>query len=151
MRTQLPFAPHLKGFTLVELLVVLAVLGLLAAMAYPSYTAHVQRAHRTDAQAILLEAAHHMQRRYAAHHRYDTGDDNAPTPSLPSSLSQSPKQGQAHYTISVSQADANTYALRATPTSTGAMTNDLCGSMILNHHHARSITGTGASLAQCWR
>ena len=149
--------PHLRsphrpaGFTLVEMLTVLAVLGVLAAVAYPSYAAHLQRAHRADAQAALMDAAFFLQRHYAAHHRYDTGDAAAPLVSLPAPLNQSPRQGAAHYLISVTQADAGSYTLSATPAATSPMAHDPCGSLTLNQHQARGITGTTVSVAQCWR
>ena len=140
-----------SGFTLVEMLTTLALLGVLAAMAYPSYAAHLHRAHRADAQAALMDAAFFMQRHYAAHHRYDTGDASAPLVNLPAPLNQSPRQGAAHYVIHVTQADAGSYTLSATPTATGPMAHDPCGSLTLNQHHSRGITGTTVSVAQCWR
>lgn len=143
-------APSCPGFTLIEMLTVLAVLGVLAAVAYPSYAAHLQRGHRTEAQAALMDAAFYMQRHYAAHHRYDTGDPSDPLVSLPAPLNQSPRQGTAHYLISVIQADAGSFTLQATPVSGGPMAHDTCGSLTLNQYQARGITGT-ASLSQCWR
>lgn len=152
MRHLHPRLPHrLTGFTLVEMLTVLAVLGVLAAVSYPSYAAHLYRAHRADAQAALMDAAFFMQRHYAAHHRYDTGDASAPLVSLPAPLNQSPRQGTAHYLISVTQADAGSYTLSATPVSNGPMAQDPCGSLTLNQHHARGITGTTVNVAACWR
>ncbi|MDX9842860.1 MAG: type IV pilin protein [Aquabacterium sp.] len=139
------------GFTLVEMLTTLALLGMLAAVAYPSYATHLHRAHRADARAALMDAAFFMQRHYAAHHRYDTGDASAPLVSLPAPLNQSPRQGPAHYAISVTQADAGSYTLSATPVTTGPMAHDPCGSLTLNQHHTRGITGTTVNVAQCWR
>lgn len=147
----LPTTHHMRGFTLIEVLTVLALLAVLAAVAYPSYAAHLQRAHRTEAQATLMEAAFFMQRHYAAHHRYDTGDPNAPNVSLPAPLQHSPRQGSAHYLISVTQSDASSYTLSATPMSTGPMAHDSCGTLTLNQHQARGIQGAAASVAQCWR
>lgn len=140
-----------SGFTLVEMLTTLALLGVLAAVAYPSYAAHLHRAHRADAQAALMDAAFFMQRHYAAHHRYDTGDASAPLVNLPAPLNQSPRQGAGHYVIHVTQADAGSYTLSATPTATGPMAHDPCGSLTLNQHHSRGVTGTTVSVAQCWR
>lgn len=144
-------AHHALGFTLIEMLIVLALLGILSAVAYPSYAAHLQRAHRSEAQAALMEAAFFMQRYYAANHRYDTGDASAPLVSLPAPLNQAPRQGKAHYLISVTQADAHGYTVSATPVQDGPMSSDACGTLTLNQHHMRGITGTTVNVAQCWR
>ena len=39
-----------KGFTLIELMIVVAVVGILTAVAYPSYAEYVRRGHRADAR-----------------------------------------------------------------------------------------------------
>lgn len=44
-----------RGFTLVELGVVLAVMAILAAIAYPSYTKIKDRAYRAEAMAMMQE------------------------------------------------------------------------------------------------
>lgn len=42
-----------KGFTLVELMIVIAIIAILAAIAYPSYINFVRESRRADAQAAL--------------------------------------------------------------------------------------------------
>ncbi len=60
----------MKGFTLIELMIVLAVLMLLAALAYPSYADSVRKARRMEGQAALVEAMGSQERYYTEHRSY---------------------------------------------------------------------------------
>jgi prepilin-type N-terminal cleavage/methylation domain-containing protein len=50
-------APRTRGFTLIELMIVVAIVAILAAVAYPAYTSHVRKAHRAAAQSCLMDLA----------------------------------------------------------------------------------------------
>lgn len=52
--------PQQRGFTLVELMIVVAILAILAAIAYPSYNQYVIRTNRADVQAELQQIAQHL-------------------------------------------------------------------------------------------
>ncbi|MBK5648262.1 type IV pilin protein [Acinetobacter proteolyticus] len=49
-----------RGFTLIELMIVVAIVAILAAIAYPSYTSYKVRVQRTDAQAEMMQIARNL-------------------------------------------------------------------------------------------
>jgi type IV pilus assembly protein PilE len=52
-----------RGFTLIELVIVVAVIGILVAIAVPSYQTHLRKARRAEAQTYLLDIAN-LQQQY---------------------------------------------------------------------------------------
>jgi len=70
-----------RGFTLIELMIVVAVVAILAAVAFPAYTQYVEQTRRADAQSALLNAAQNLERCFTRNNSYKTCPDPAgPSP-----------------------------------------------------------------------
>lgn len=139
----------MRGFTLVELMITVAVLSILSAIAIPSYSEYMRRAHRSEMQSVMLEAAQYMQRYYTVNNAYNQ-DRAGKKITLPDSLSRSPRSGGARYTIEVT-ANSHDYTLRAKPT---AATKDPCGTFVLDNTGRKSLTGNDpkkSDVQRCWR
>lgn len=59
-----------RGFTLIEVMVVVVILAALLGIAMPNYTAHAQKARRTDARNALLEIAAAQERHFFEQRQY---------------------------------------------------------------------------------
>lgn len=129
-----------RGFTLIELMIVVAIVGILAAIAYPAYTNHVRQTHRGNAQAEMLRIAQDMERCAARTRNYA---DTACLTGLPFAV---PAQN-ARYNISA-VATATTFTLTATPTTVGGQNLDACRTMTIDHRGVRATIPT--STITCW-
>ncbi len=88
-----------RGFTLIELMVVVVIVGILAAIAYPSYSAAVKRSRRADA-AALLTSVMQAQERYRSNRNAYT-DDLAALQIDPSAITK-------YYTVNIVGVGAST-------------------------------------------
>ena len=61
-----------KGFSLVELMIVLAIIGVLSAISYPSYDSYMKKSRRSDEKIALQAMADKQERFYLQNNTYTT-------------------------------------------------------------------------------
>lgn len=131
-----------RGFTLVELMIVVAVVAIITAIAFPQYQSQVRKSRRTAAKTALLDVASREEKYYATQNTY-TGLANL---AYASSVVQVPSASQDYYNVTVTVGTpTNGYTATATPQ--GDQTKDGCGSYSLTNLGVQSVTGTASS---CW-
>lgn len=107
-----------RGFTLIEMMIVVAIIGVLAAIAYPSYQQYVIKTKRTDMMSEMHNIASEIQSRKLAQGAYS----NALVTGLGGDY---PKQGNALYTITFTPNPLTSeWSIIATPKATSQMAND---------------------------
>lgn len=122
-----------KGFTLIEMLIVISILGIVAAIAVPSYGDYVKKSRRKEAQTDLMNISNAMERFFTVNNTYATA-------SLGSGgiyPDASPLDGDTkYYSLAISSATATSYTLRATPRGSqagnGRLEVDSTGTKIWN-------------------
>ncbi|KAF0812442.1 Fimbrial protein [Andreprevotia sp. IGB-42] len=101
-----------RGFTLVELMIVVAVIGILAAIAVPAYQQYVRKARRADAQTVLLTNAQALERYFTLNNTYADSSGNCPT----LTITEAPVDGSTkYYDITAASCDSAGFTLTATP------------------------------------
>lgn len=110
--------PRIRGFSLIELMIVLAIITIIASIAVPSYMNQVRKSKRTDAMSALLKMKMEEEIWRSDHPSY-TSEMGTAGLNLPTTT-----EG-GYYTLSIPEATAYAFTLKAT--AVGDQANDGVG------------------------
>lgn len=133
-----------RGFTLIELMVVVAIVAILAAIAFPSYQDSVRKSKRGQAKADLVELAQRAERFHTVNNTY-VGF------AIPSADAVSPRTAGAPvaYEVALAASTPNTFTLTATPTN-AQVADVLCMTLSIDQLGQKGRTGNSSTVAECW-
>jgi type IV pilus assembly protein PilE len=144
MKTCFAPRPHAaRGFTLIELMIVVVVVAILGTVAFPAFRDQVRKSRRADAITSLNKIAQAQERWRANNAAYGS--------SLASTGLNVANPSSGYYTLSVSGATATGYTAAAS--AAGSQANDAkCTSFTLTMLNGETTyTSTGsATAAACW-
>ncbi len=134
----------MRGFTLMELMIVVAIIGIIAAIGYPSYRDQVMKSRRADGMSALLQLADRMERHYSDVGTYTKADgtDIAVADVFPSFASD-------YYTLTIVAQDNIGFTVSAA--RKGTQVKDKCGTFTLTSQGVKTISGGSLPLDDCWK
>ena len=157
-------ANSVRGFSLMEIMIVLAIVAILSAIALPSYNASVQRSRRADAKNALLDLAAREEKYFAVNNSYTsvalnlycgstTSGTSTCAASFPMGVGTS---GNYDYNVTVTSATTTAFTATATPVAGGTQVSDACYEYLINQLGAQSnLSASGAAVTltgnnSCW-
>ncbi|BBP57249.1 type IV pilin protein [Pseudomonas sp. St316] len=126
-----------RGFTLIEIMIVIAIIGIVITIGYPSLTEYMKKGRRTEIAGLLSEQAQILERYYSKNNVYTNA----------TGLSS----GNDFYTITPTLADQS-FTLTAVRKSGSSMATDKCGDFRINNTGTRDMVNqaTGLTAKDCW-
>ena len=129
---------HERGFTLIEMMIVVAIIGILVAIAYPSFQGHLRKGRRAEAQSVIMDAANKQQQYLLDARTYALGSTALATLNVvpPTSVTN-------FYTITVTPAAATTpptFTITATPVAGSQQAPD--GTLTIDNTGQKTLAGS---------
>jgi type IV pilus assembly protein PilE len=147
-----------RGFTLIELMIVVTVIAILLAVTMPLYQQHVLKSRRQEAKATLLRIAQLQERHYSANSTYLDGTNYPTLLGLAAGAAvysgEDATNAQASHQIRLAAGSgagcaAITCGFTLTAVPNGNFVDPVCGNLVLSSTGVRTFSGTGTA-RDCW-
>jgi type IV pilus assembly protein PilE len=129
-----------KGFSFIELMIVVAIIGILSTFALGFFGDNVIASNRSEGRAALTATAGSLEKCKSLYGSYNDGNCN---------VANTIATDTNFYSIDTTTRTATTFTLTATPVAGQPQANDAdCTTMTLTNTGVKG--GTGANAAECW-
>jgi len=140
---------RIKGFTLIEVMIVVVIIAILAMIAMPSYQEQIRKSRRAIAKAELLKVQSRQEQYFTNNKSYATTLTALGYPASPYYIDDNGQAGTTSsgngYQLAISGASATAFTITATPNQTDAN----CGNLAINQNGTATESGS-RDLAYCW-
>jgi len=129
--------PMMRGFTLIEAVVVMAIAAILAAIAIPNYSEYVMRGHRSAVKAFISDVASRQSQFFVDRRNYAATVD---------ALSMTaPADVALRYAVAIAVVAGPPAGFQVTATPIGSQATDRCGLLTIDQAGNRTAIAN-----RCW-
>jgi type IV pilus assembly protein PilE len=132
----------IRGFTLIEAMIVVAIIGIIVAFGYPAYRDQVMKSRRAEGMGELLELADRLERYYSDKGTYDgvTAADIFHTDTA-----------KGYYMLAIVDAETDNMQFAVTATPKNGQEKDKCHTFKLTSQGTKSVSGGSLGTEDCWK